>query len=67
MMCMDDHTKSKIRDLYTAILEKDTVLGFDEEREIGVVSIVETRGGKTHLMPVAEIKFPLVMPTAIEE
>ena len=66
-MCMDDNTKSKIREIYAAILEKDTVLGFDEDREVGVVSIVEMRGGRTHLMPVAEIKFPLVMPNAIEE
>ena len=66
-MAMSDQAKAQMRELYEAMLSRPTVLGFDEERKVGVISLVETRGGRTHLMPVAEIKHPLVLPKAISE
>jgi hypothetical protein len=67
MMSLTDRAKADIRMIYEALQKGETILGFDESREVGIISLVEIRGGKTHLMPVAEIKVPLVMPQAVNE
>ena len=56
-----------IKRLYTAITTGKTVLGFDEKRGVGIISVVDERRDDTTLMPAAEIQGPFVMPGAIPE
>jgi hypothetical protein len=64
---MDKAKRKVIADLYDAIKNGRTVLGFDEEKEVGVISIVDYRQEDTKLLPAAEIAFPLVMPDVVVE
>jgi hypothetical protein len=61
---MDTRHKDLIRRLYSEMQAGETVLGMDEDRSVGVISIVEVRRGQTYLMPVAEIRIPLVAHVA---
>lgn len=62
---MEVSKRKGIRDLYDAIKNGKTVLGFDEEREVGVISIVDYRKDATKLLPAAEIVFSLVSPDVV--
>lgn len=64
---MTKDEKSMVRRIYDAIRSGETVLGFDEKRGVGIISLVDHRREATKLMPAAEIRFPLVSPIAIPE
>lgn len=63
---MDQAQKKCIREMYRALLTEPTALGFDEERCVGVVSLLDHRKEETTLVPVAEISIPILQEVVNE-
>lgn len=64
---MTPEKRALIRDLYEHIKSGKTTLGFNDEKGVGVISIVDYRSKSTQLMPVAEISGDLILPEAVTE
>jgi len=63
---MDRKTKSCIRAIYDSIKNGPTVLGFDEERGVGVVVLLDQRTEEFDPVRAAEIPLP-VLREAVNE
>lgn len=64
---MQQAERDQLKKLYREIKDGETVLAIDEKRGVGIIALVDPRKDDTNLMPVAEIRFPLVMPVAVDE